>query len=367
MAIKLFISYSRKDKTAIEIAKRLDTWGKSTERNELIWYDHKIQPSKEWWNEILSHIQACSHFIFLLSHNSLDSKFCISERAWAYELQRQIIDVKIDEAVNEIVLDRRIADFQIIPYRENIQDYINEIILAVENDPVRGDLPRPIPPRPERPKTPLEKFVTLIEQEIMSEEVVNNTIDELWKHTKDPDLISSVIFLLRQLRKKKYAENQIWKIDELIKMYDSSGIKSRKKSTTDSTSTRITNSTPVKEVSESPETIRIVLEAAKPQSPELFIELSTKIEKCLTRNNIQQTERLNILLELLFASPINISMIGLASELVRNEQLLERIILSTNDSFPGLGVCVFNECKNFASRQRKITEQNNLPSITVGA
>ncbi|NDJ63328.1 MAG: toll/interleukin-1 receptor domain-containing protein [Chloroflexi bacterium] len=88
---RIFISYSR-------IARRL--------RRRLvdllsfayddIWYDSaKLVGGDDWWAEIVRQIEACDHFIFLISRESLESEWCQKELSEARERNKHIIPVRI--------------------------------------------------------------------------------------------------------------------------------------------------------------------------------------------------------------------------------------------------------------------------------
>ena len=67
----IFISYSRRDKDFVQILHRAllqshyDTW--------VDWQD--IAPTAEWWNEIKSGIEAAHTCIFVISPDSVASKY----------------------------------------------------------------------------------------------------------------------------------------------------------------------------------------------------------------------------------------------------------------------------------------------------
>lgn len=85
----IFISYSRRDKDFVQILHRAllqshyDTW--------VDWQD--IAPTAEWWNEIKSGIEAAHTCIFVISPDSVASKYCIAEVEHAALHHKRIIPI----------------------------------------------------------------------------------------------------------------------------------------------------------------------------------------------------------------------------------------------------------------------------------
>jgi hypothetical protein len=71
----VFISYSRRDKEFVEVLhKALEA---SCFRSWIDWQD--IPPTSEWWKEIEAGIEEAHTFIFIISQDSLASKYCQEE------------------------------------------------------------------------------------------------------------------------------------------------------------------------------------------------------------------------------------------------------------------------------------------------
>ena len=87
----VFISYSRKDK---EFALRLH---EALTRGEYkVWIDWKdIHPTTDWWEEIEAGIEAANVFIFIMSSDSLNSKYCNKEIDHAVRHNKKLIPVAI--------------------------------------------------------------------------------------------------------------------------------------------------------------------------------------------------------------------------------------------------------------------------------
>ncbi len=88
--MKLFISYARVDKPyCVQIAETLEI--------HQIWYDQRLYAGQQWWKEIQRRLEWCEGFVYLLSPESVASKYCIREFEIAQELGRHIFPVLIHE------------------------------------------------------------------------------------------------------------------------------------------------------------------------------------------------------------------------------------------------------------------------------
>ena len=97
---KLFISYSRKDRS---FAERLV--GKLSELQADVWIDWEdIPPSIDWWQEIETGIEESDAFIFLLSPNSITSKVCGEEVAYAVKNGKRLIPIVVRDVDPEDTL-----------------------------------------------------------------------------------------------------------------------------------------------------------------------------------------------------------------------------------------------------------------------
>ncbi len=85
----VFISYSRRDK--VFVSRLFDALNP---RKRDIWVDWKGIPySAEWWKEICAGIEAADNFIFVISPESLGSRICNDELAYATKHNKRIIPV----------------------------------------------------------------------------------------------------------------------------------------------------------------------------------------------------------------------------------------------------------------------------------
>ena len=86
--MRLFLCYARVDKPmCIQIAEKLSI--------HEIWYDQRLYVGQHWWREILRRLDWCEVFIYLLSPESINSKYCRDEFRIARDSGRSIIPVLI--------------------------------------------------------------------------------------------------------------------------------------------------------------------------------------------------------------------------------------------------------------------------------
>lgn len=87
--MKIFISYARVDKHyCARIAEILDIHD--------CWYDQRLYAGQDWWREILNRLDWCEGFVYLLSPDSVRSKYCRKEFEIARRLNKKILPVLID-------------------------------------------------------------------------------------------------------------------------------------------------------------------------------------------------------------------------------------------------------------------------------
>ena len=86
--MRLFISYARVDKYfCSQIVDMLDV--------HEIWFDNQLQAGQQWWAEIRRQLEWCDGFVYLLSQDSVESKYCKQEFVIAKALGKHIIPILI--------------------------------------------------------------------------------------------------------------------------------------------------------------------------------------------------------------------------------------------------------------------------------
>ncbi|WP_034609345.1 TIR domain-containing protein [Cellulomonas sp. URHD0024] len=151
----LFASYSSKDLAAVK--RLVDDLGPT--RFD-VWFDQELRGGDDWWNEILGQIATCEVFIFALSDNSLRSKPCGVELAYAQALGAPVLPVQVGSVANPRL--NPFANLHIIPYVDRAANAGIQLISALEQKSARPWTPTDPPPA--RPPSPYAIFRDLSAQ-----------------------------------------------------------------------------------------------------------------------------------------------------------------------------------------------------------
>ena len=89
---QIFISYSRVD---TEFTQRFVDRLRRAYDHDAVWYDDDLHGGARWWQTILTQIAACEVFIYLLSNESVTSRYCQAEFNEARRLQKPIVTVQV--------------------------------------------------------------------------------------------------------------------------------------------------------------------------------------------------------------------------------------------------------------------------------
>ena len=88
----IFVSFSHKDDALVWpfIAKLQEKYN--------VWFDDGLQAGEEWVKQIVSKLKKCSVFLFIVSQNSLNSKFCQNEIAFANDKNIPFVNIITENA-----------------------------------------------------------------------------------------------------------------------------------------------------------------------------------------------------------------------------------------------------------------------------
>lgn len=153
---RIFISYSRADKQFIDqfipLIRRVYGHGN-------LWFDEDIHGGTHWWQLILKQVGTCELFVYLVSNESLESRYCQAELEEALRLKKQILPVVV----------RRLNP----PYPGNIPDHLADILHKIQyvdmakgfSDPnvhamLYGSINRLLDAVPERQQIPIHSTST---------------------------------------------------------------------------------------------------------------------------------------------------------------------------------------------------------------
>ncbi len=116
---KLFVSYSRVD---IAFVERLYRRLQGMRPQATIWYDkapHGLLGGDNWWDQIMQAIADCDVFIYVLSNESVQSKYCQAEFEEARRLQKRIITI---QARDRTKLTNDLRDIQYVDMKNGVDD-----------------------------------------------------------------------------------------------------------------------------------------------------------------------------------------------------------------------------------------------------
>ena len=150
--MKLFVSYARVDKPLCkQVVEGLS-------HVHEVWYDRRLHAGMDWWNEIQEKLDWCEGFVYLLSPESVKSKYCQKEFAIAANSAKHIFPVLI-QARTEI--PDSLSHIQYANLSEGMEDMItlmNAIAIAERREYQRRlqtkPKPKPVPKQPSQPPQP---------------------------------------------------------------------------------------------------------------------------------------------------------------------------------------------------------------------
>ncbi len=96
--IKVFLSYSHSDEALVERIEAnfrenaIDYWKDKKEKNDL-------KPGDRIIEKVQQAISSCSHYLLVLSPNSVNSKWCIAEHSFAIGKQRRSLFLLTDKSL----------------------------------------------------------------------------------------------------------------------------------------------------------------------------------------------------------------------------------------------------------------------------
>ena len=121
--MNIFISYARIDRSfCILFVDKLGAYE--------IWLDKRLYAGVHWWKEILRRIEWSNIFIYLLSPESVNSKYCRQELKIALRLKKPVIPILIQPGV---IIPPELDEMHYIDMTEgftvdNITDLLNSIV-----------------------------------------------------------------------------------------------------------------------------------------------------------------------------------------------------------------------------------------------
>jgi formylglycine-generating enzyme required for sulfatase activity len=127
--MRLFVSYARIDKPfCLQIVETLDV--------HEIWYDQRLYAGQRWWPEIQRRLNWCEGFVYLLSPDSVASKYCRDEYQMALQLGKHIFPVLIHDPtpIPDDLIQVHYADMSKGKTPDAVKLLLSSIYLAEKQD-----------------------------------------------------------------------------------------------------------------------------------------------------------------------------------------------------------------------------------------
>jgi hypothetical protein len=193
----VFISYAREDREAVAVLRRdIESSRRDT------WMDEELDGGQSWWDTILGQIRGCSAFVFVVSPDSLTSRACRAELAYALALRRPLLPVMVRQVDLQQAVDA-VADAQVVDYREHTAAAAISLVTALSSLPLSPPLASPPPPPPPAPVAHLGGLRQRLDAESLTHKEQWDILTELREHLSVQEDRASVIALLQILRRRQ--------------------------------------------------------------------------------------------------------------------------------------------------------------------
>lgn len=194
----LFVSYASQDRALIDplvaILRRA---------GQRVWLDEELGGGDAWWQTILENIRGCTVFVVALSNNSLRSKPCQEELAYARALHRPVLPVQIGPV--DSVRVTPLAATQVIDCRNRDVAAEARLLAALQSLSRRAaPLPAQLPDEPMVPFAYLMRLASDLSGPELSyrkqAELVMELRARLDEDCDDPTVRNDIVQLLCRLR-----------------------------------------------------------------------------------------------------------------------------------------------------------------------
>lgn len=188
MPMKLFISYSRDDKSFVyELARKLNE-----EAEHDVWIDRRLTGADLWWDTILNSIEASECFVMILTPRSVGSIYCRAELDYAHALGKPILPLLLKPCTPPHILDRiqyiDITNASLIETLLQSMNALHRLEMRLLRTGKTWTFPDPPPKRPDVPKAKPDEPGHIYETFVAAEEAYRSGRIDLAK-----DLYKSVI------------------------------------------------------------------------------------------------------------------------------------------------------------------------------
>ncbi len=147
---RIFVSYSRVD---LHFVQQLVNRLQQMRPNDPVWYDsHGLLGGDRWWDSILKAIGECDLFIYVLSNESIESKYCQAEFTEAQRLQKPIIPIQARDRTD---ITGDLSEIQYVDMKNGVDngEAVAKLNAAIERQLAKAKNRRPL----WKPATPKPK------------------------------------------------------------------------------------------------------------------------------------------------------------------------------------------------------------------
>jgi hypothetical protein len=210
--VSIFITYAREDEEAVDLLRK-----DLARMHRDVWIDEMLLGGQQWWNVILEHIRNCEIYIFALSENSLRSKPCRAELAYAEHLSRVIVPVKVGE-VDYSLAPAVISNAQVLDVRSRTADSVLALRETLDAQRLAPPLPDPLPEPPPVPQSYLNALADAVDATELSFSQQVWLVGQLRAHLSgdDKDRATSIELLQRLRRRADLSQQVVADLDAIL-------------------------------------------------------------------------------------------------------------------------------------------------------
>ncbi|MGE0507737.1 MAG: toll/interleukin-1 receptor domain-containing protein, partial [Acidimicrobiia bacterium] len=192
--MKIFISYARRDAASVELLH-----ADLEQAKHEPWYDRNLDGGQRWWDALVGQIRGCQLFLFVLSPESLRSRACRAELAYAVATHRPVLPVMVRDVNIELAPDP-IGVTHIVDQRERTPASAIALLTAIAQLPTPPPVPDPPPPPPPPPVTDLGPVRERLSADVLDLAGQQALFADLVTHADNIDQQATVRGLLTMLR-----------------------------------------------------------------------------------------------------------------------------------------------------------------------
>jgi hypothetical protein len=194
--MKIFVSYARRDRQAVELLLQ----DMRRARHE-VWVDEELTGGQAWWDTILASIRGTDLFVIALSPDLLRSRACHLEYEYALGCNRTVLPVMV-APVSPQMAPPAIANAQILDYVERTPNAAINLVTALAAAQPSQPLPEPPPPPPPVPISYMNTYRERLDELSLNLQQQSLLLSELRVYLNNEDDRDTALELIRGLRSR---------------------------------------------------------------------------------------------------------------------------------------------------------------------